>query len=104
MEGILFVLLIGAVLVVIARRKGKKKKARTKQLDLPARTPDTAEIVQSPKQIDTFVRRQRCHCKGRVYVCAESPVSGFKGMRVAVCECIRCEEVHRFYFEMEYLN
>lgn len=112
MEGLIFVLLIVVILVVLQVRKRKKQRAQKDQLLLPGRTPETAELIHHPKAIKTFVRRQRCHCGGKIYICAESNVENHgagqigyhKDMRVAVCECMRCEDVHRLYFEVEYLN
>ncbi len=112
MEGLIFVLLIAVILGAAYRRKRKKRQAKVKQIQLPGRTPATAEMIHHSRQIDTFVRQQRCHCGGKVYVCAQSNIqnhgvtamSHHKKMHVAVCECMRCEEVHRFYFEIEYLN
>ncbi len=104
MTGLIFVGLIVAVWVVTNRRKKRERENKKKKQQGPGRSPETAEIIYDLKTIEVFVRRQRCHCNGRVYARAEAPVPGYSNMRVAVCECIRCEEVHRFYFEINYLN
>lgn len=104
MEGILFVVLIAAALwTMYARRKQKQRKQIEKQRG-PGRSPDMAEVIHHPRDMETFIRRQRCHCNGRIVQRAEASVPDHKHMRVAVCECSRCEEIHRFYFEIDYLN
>jgi len=104
MTDILFVVLIVVVLTVISKRKNKKKQARKRQLEGPARSPEQAEILHHPSDMKSFVRCQRCHCGGRPYILAETTLRENSAIRVAVCECMRCEEIHRFYFQIEYMN
>lgn len=104
MTGLIFVGLIVAVWYMMKRRKKLERENKKNKHKGPGRSPENAEIIYDLKVIETFVRRQRCFCNGKVYARAEAPVPGYKDMRVVVCECIRCEEVHRFYFEINYLN
>jgi hypothetical protein len=98
---------VGVVLAIVFRPSTKEKEleqARNHRETLEGHHPDEAWMIQRDEQIDVYVRRERCHCGGKVWKRASSEPPDLRGVRVVVCECTRCEEVIRLYFEREYLN
>lgn len=96
------------VVYIVAKRKYDERKALTQykkqREEKEGYTPEYAWIVSSQKAIDTQVRRERCFCGGKIWARSQSTLQDDLNVQVVVCECTRCEEVVRLYFEREYLN
>lgn len=101
------VVIVVAIVVVLVGRSPKEKAYDAYKIEREQReghTPEQAWTIHHPDEMDKYVRRQRCHCGSKIWKRSEGTPPDAPQVRVAVCECYRCEEVIRLYFEIEYLN
>ncbi|MCB9638168.1 MAG: hypothetical protein H6727_04575 [Myxococcales bacterium] len=104
---VLGIVVIASVLIVGYRAWNKRRAYQgylAKREDLEGHSPKEPWTILQHKDMEIYAKRERCHCGGKVYSRAEYPLEDYPHVRVLVCECVRCEEVIRLYFQREYLQ
>lgn len=104
MEVLLFVGVIVAALVALGWRRLHKNRMLHAYDRLPGRSPEKAITLHRADAIDGTIRRERCHCGGKLWLRGEAPLPDIPQVRAALCECYRCQDTIRIYFRIDYLN
>lgn len=108
MAGLILAVVVLAVVAVVFYRRWQDKRElenfKQEREQKEGHTPEQAWLIYEKAEIDPYVKRERCHCGGRMWMRTLTKLPEQPSIQAAVCECYKCEAVTRLYFEREYLN